>query len=518
MRKLIYNKLIYYFIILSPIIDIITSFMIKNNINLTIGIISKMIILALSVIYLLFIDKKNRKINFMLLFILFIFSVLNILNNTSIIDNYLFTYFSYLFKYIYHIIILLFFVRVLKEYPIKICELRIPLLITTVCYIIAFITKTDFQSYAYSINKVGSSGWYSSANELGNLLCLFFPISIYNAFENKDGIKFDTVICILIGICMLLLGTKVGLLGYFLVLIAYLVLRLIFIKHNKINKKYLIALIMLVIPLLLLNSLPAVKNIKYVYKDSNSDINYVVNSGRDEFNNQLKEQYNKSNEYSKIIGKIHVGNKKGEENILIIEQDFYDILYMYGYLGIIIMVLGYLIVYLALIKKIFNYYRKHNSISKKSITILIAVSLELLIAFISGHSLLSPSVSTYLTLFAAISINLEFKNEKDYKKKILISNKDELYKKINKDKYEITILNTNNKEIDDYETISIKKIETRSKLLNKMIAFFLVKNQKYDYVITDKKNNDFENTYLLYSNALSKLSVKDKIIKEFCKN
>ena len=146
MKEFIYKKLIYYFVMLSPIIDIITSFMIKNNINLTIGIISKMLILVLAGIYLVFLDKKNRKINILVMTIVFAFSILNIMNNKEIISGYLFTYFSYLFKYIYHIIILLFFIRVLKEYPIKMCDIRIPLFITVFCYLLAYITQTDFQS------------------------------------------------------------------------------------------------------------------------------------------------------------------------------------------------------------------------------------------------------------------------------------------------------------------------------------------------------------------------------------
>lgn len=517
MKEFIYKKLIYYFVILSPVIDMITSFMINNNLNITIGIITKMIILFLAVIYLVFIDKEKRKMNIIVLMILFAFSILNILNNLSIIDSYLFTYFNYLFKYVYHIIVLLFFIRLLKTYPIKICDIRLPLLITSGCYIIALITNTDFSSYAHSINKIGSAGWYSSANELGNLLCLFFPMAIYNAFENKDGIKFDIIICILIGICMLLLGTKVGILGYFIIILTYLVARLLFIKHYKLEKKYIIALMMLVIPLLLFNHLPAVHNIKYVYNDSN-DLNYVINSGRDEFKELLIEQYNNSNKYSKIVGKTYTSNIKGEENILIAEQDFYDILNMYGYLGIIIILLLYLIIYLAIINKVFKYYKKHNSLSKKSVTILIAITLELLIAFISGHSLLSPSVSTYLTLFAAISFNLEFKNEKDNKKKVLISKTDELYKKINKNKYEVTVLNTKNEDIEKYETINIsKKLKTKSTKINKLITYLLVRNQKYDYALLNDNNDDFDNSYLIYSNTTKKLNINDPLAIEIIK-
>ena len=64
MKDFIYKKLITWFILLQPIIDMITSYMVLNGNRITIGIVSKIFILLLAVIYLLFIDKNKRKINF----------------------------------------------------------------------------------------------------------------------------------------------------------------------------------------------------------------------------------------------------------------------------------------------------------------------------------------------------------------------------------------------------------------------------------------------------------------------
>ena len=491
MAKVNYKKIIYYFIILSPIIDIITSFMLNMGLNITVGIITKLLLLCLAVIYLLFIDDEKKWINYLIIGVLFIFSILNILNNLSVLNAYMFTYLNYLFKFIYHIIMLLFFGKLFKKNPFKLYEIRPAVLITVICYLLALITKTDFSSYASS--KLGSSGWYSSANELGNILCIFFPICIYNAFENKDGNNLDKILCVLVGLCMLLIGTKVGLLGFFISIFGYLFVRIIFLKKYKLDNNFIIALIIFIIPLIFINDIPAVKNIKFVYTDSN-DIMYTLESGREDYLKEAKSHYNDSNWYSKVIGKSYIVNKLNEENILIVEKDFYDIFFMYGYVGISILIGMYIYVYVTVLRKMYYYYMNNKLLSKKIISLVITISLAILIAFISGHSLLSPSVSTYLTLICGISVNLELKTKKSNNKKILVSKNSSI--KINNNKYDVIVNN-----ID---------LPIKNKFFVKVIAWLLVKNQGYDYALIYNKDGIFQKEYLLLSHAKNKVELIKK--------
>ena len=73
----IYNKIIPILVLTQPLFDVITSFMMKVGYSVTIGVLIKITLIFLSVIYLLFIDNSNKKMNYLYLIILFIFSVLN---------------------------------------------------------------------------------------------------------------------------------------------------------------------------------------------------------------------------------------------------------------------------------------------------------------------------------------------------------------------------------------------------------------------------------------------------------
>ena len=84
MLNKIYNKFIPFLVLIQPIFDVITSFMIRNNYTITIGIILKMVFILLAVIYLLFIDCKKKK-NLVYLAVIFLVVVLNIINCFAII-------------------------------------------------------------------------------------------------------------------------------------------------------------------------------------------------------------------------------------------------------------------------------------------------------------------------------------------------------------------------------------------------------------------------------------------------
>lgn len=499
MQKFIYKKLLIIVILFQPIIDIITSYMTLNNYKITVGIISKVIVLLLAVYYLIIIDKEKRKMNFLLLFLIMVFALLNIYNNLSVIKLYTFTYINYLFKYLYHLIMLLFFARWYKVYKIELYQLRIPIAIIVFSYIISLLTHSAYLSY--DIYRMGYSGWYSSANELGNILVLLFPVAVYNAFHNKDGIKFDIILFLLNGVCLLFLGTKVGLLGFYCITLCYLIIRIVFIKKVKIDKGFIIVLLMVLCTTAFINKLPTVYNIKLQISEGNN--NYLL-SGREKYYEKIMAQYKENSMIDKLIGLSYYESNEELNEILIVEQDFFDILFMYGIIGLLIIIVAYSIIYIHFIKT-YLYYKKIKTFSKKYIAVIIAISIEFSVAFISGHSLLSPSVSTYLILLIVMSLSIEYKKTNQKKKSVLIGIKGKNYLKINKNKYDVYILGND----DNYKCINryfSKKILNNILFKNKFILYLLTRNQKYDYVLFDS-DDYYEKTSLLFAKANNKYSL-----------
>ena len=520
MKDFIYKKLIVYLVLLQPVIDIITSYMVINNMSVSIGIFIKIFVMFLAFIYLVFLDNEhNKKFNYLYLALIMIFCSLNIFNNMDIIKLRFFSYISYLVKYVYHLIMLLFFIRWYKGYGIKLYDLRVPIMIITFTYFLAYFTNTAYLSYGGNSKNLGYSGWYSSANELGNILCLLFPVALYNAFHNKDGIFFDKILFVLTGIAMLMLGTKVGLFGFIGVLVTYIFGRLVFIKYKKLDYRFLAVVIFLGSALACYNYLPTIENMKMGY-NRYENVEDMMLSGRGEFLKEIKKRRENIDLYDRAIGKSFINLRNSD--ILIVEQDFYDVYFMYGIVGILLLMLIYFKVYAVFLKKVIDTFKNPRLLSKKYFAVIVAVTLELAVAFISGHALLSPSVSTYLTLLVAMSISIEIKHSSN-KKSILISSNSSFANKIDASKYSVYYLVVD-KEIDNVNKVypychNWKFLKTkvgRQLFYNKFMLWNIRKNQVFDYVIGDNSLSMIERNYLSLANGQKVLvgKKKDKYFNE----
>lgn len=441
MKDFIYKKILYYLIILVPIFNIITGF-------INIDIILKLVIMILSIIYLLFIDKKHFKSNLILLIILFIFSFLNIINNIYIVRLSIYNYFSNYLKYLYHIILLLFLIRSYKELNFKLYQFRNPLLIII---------------FSFFLGKIINYQLFSSTFELSSLLGLLFPIALYNAFHNEDGIILDKIIFILTGIILLLIGTKTGLFSYIIVIISYLIIRLTLIKKKKLDKVFIIILLCLIIV--------PIFNYFNNYKDI---LNYQNKSSIIEKNNSL---------YDNIIGKMKIDSKSN--NIFLVNNDYLNIYFMYGFIGLFIILIGYTIIFIKFINNIIKSLKEKNNINFKYIVINYAIILELGISFVFGYSLLSPLVSTYLVLLGSIAFYININDNKNNKKSILLSNNSNFIKKFDTDKYDLYYLS---------------KIDNKI-MNNRLILYLFIKNKEYDYIIGDNSISKIDQFILKHSNG-----------------
>ena len=531
MMKKINDKIIYYSILFFPLIDLLTSIMTDRGINVSIGLIIKSLYLMYIGILYIYYNRRNV-INLTILGICVIIIGLNIINNFNLIyPAFNFSYISILVKYVYFVVMALFFLYYIKEKDMKLSHLKFPIKIVLLSLVIASITNTAMLSYSSS-GGLGTSGWYFSANELGSLLTLLYPVSIYLFFHHEDGKKYEFIYVVLNALYLVLLGTKVGLIGFLLVTGCYVIYRLLFIKKYSYKNGLIITLLMLIVTGCFWNEIPCIKNIqnKYDYiqlppemKEDEPDLiveeedvaDEMIYSGRNRYQekmNLLKNEEKQMNTtskylYNKFVGKIYLQNN----NVFIIERDFHDVYYIFGILGLILVIYIILMIF---IRNILKCIFKINNI--KFMLLAMSTTLVIAIAFISGHTIMSPMVSFYLAVVLGFT-NRELRSEKQKTKDTILINTVHmkiggiektllnLFNNINYDKYDVDLFLLLNdgeflkllpNEVKVHTPYGKNKLLTKiicgnnivSKLIkhilfNKYTAFLYTTNKQYDCVI-----------------------------------
>lgn len=443
MKKIsgIFDKIIYFSILFFPILDIITSIMTYKGFSISLGLIVKFMLLVLMSISILF-SKKSSKLCKFLISLFAVFVLINMANNYKfLVPRPNFEYAKLLVKLCYFVISTFFFTDFIKNQKYDLSILKTPIKIILITFMIALITGTSMPSYS-NIYKVGFVGWFYSANELGGLLTLLFPVSIYLFFHHNSSKKYEYIYIVFHAVALLLLGTKVGLLGFMIVSILYVLYRIVFIRKYSYKNGLLLMLVTIVCSFVFWDILPCVKNTdeKYINVSnelaatpsveqggSNDDselINEMIYSGRHENLESLKnakEQIDseinqndneKSNKYvNDYFGYMYMENGY----FLLTERDFHDVLFFFGKIGllfiIVSIVLPILINIKSLLKKVFDI---------KLFLLALSIMLVVAIAYISGHTLMSPMVGFYISVVLGF-IASEKAEEMFSKKRLLIS-------------------------------------------------------------------------------------------------
>ena len=435
MKKYI-NKLITIFIVGQFIIDLFTSVAVTNNWgNVTIGIILKTIVAIFLVIYaFICADKKAKKKQILYYSLLAVYAVafcgFNIYKQGI---GTLFIQVKSLIKTFYFPLVLISLISLERSHKLDIKEdiLIYSLLGYATIILVAKISGTAYWSYPYK-NNLGTVGWFYSANEIGNIISMLFPILIIYILKEKWNILF--AICLGISIfSMLEIGTKVPF--FSLILIAGLTGLICLIKREKKYYKILIGeIIISVIIILTLGSTPIGKNIKSNYginipdfiamiKKENHTENpkptgnqpistEVVLSNRTQFLNTNFEQYKESGIINKVIG---LGYVKDNEQIKTIEMDYFDILFLNGIMGFVLYFMPFLVLIIEYIK-IIKIYKIKQIINTKIIILLFDFGLIMGTSFFTGHVLTAPSVTTYLAMIVLqLDKEINEKNEREKK-------------------------------------------------------------------------------------------------------
>lgn len=422
-EKITVPNIIKLFIILQPIIDIITCLCIEyGNLSITFGVIIRTIFMAFCAILGIIKADKKYKIGMCIYYGILAVYMIGFLANSYIENgtNLIFTQIKGLVKNFYLPIILVALIPIFKHYKIHISKktLTIALMIYVITIFVASITGIAMPTYKGG-DKAGTVGLFYSANEIGAILCLLSPFFIIRLIEQKIAIH--NYICIfLLSYAILELGTKVPYFGFIILLLCMIFTCCLYAKINKKKELYKKAagfLGLLIAVYLITGLTPVGQNLTKIYGDifiiTTEDLQFgkdetppqitefkdfeelktVAVSGRNDFLKANKEKFVNGNVLDKTLGIGFVENVDGKyEELKLIEMDYYDILFCNGILGTIlfaspILALGIYLIYKTIANK-----------SKIKMEYIYFIGMMGIVALLAGHVLVSPAVSIYIAI------------------------------------------------------------------------------------------------------------------------
>ena len=503
MKKIFNNSqiVISLYLIFSFFIDIMTNLTI--NLSFSVG----MIIRGLLFLYLFFyiIVQYPNKRNLIIIITTIIFSFLYLIFRHNINSIY------HLFKFDYIIIILLAIYNLYtkENKTIGTNILNITLLSYSLILIIARITNTAVDSYA--VAKVGTIGWFNSANEISAIISIIVSYLFINIKDKKDYRYIITIILALIA--SFIIGTRTPIIVFIICIVYLLISKLIKdIKNKSIKYKYLIiTILLLLIGVIIIPYTPLYKNmiihINYLGLKSPLEIftnfktfDHFIFNRRLTFLLDINETMLKQPIITILFGMKYI--------VKTVEMDLFDILYRYGVIGLLV----FLILTIYILRKL-----KNNKNTNYLPIIIVSI-----VSLFSGHVLLSPNV----VLIALVVIsNTIYKNNK---KRILIASYSLEVGGIEKALINfIKNIKTSNNEITLYleekkggflssipKEVIIKEQKVFN-LKNKIISKTLNLLNKIKYLIFNHNEYDFSccyATYSLSSNFLARYASKNNSI------
>ena len=511
------NEILGIFLLLSPILDLLTGICIHTlKINFTIGIIVRILFLLFIVLITVFIFKKKKLIvPYLIIGLYFILYIVGIIlfKNVSLMSEI-----QGLIKVFYFPILFISLYSIRDNIRIS----NLTLLTVLFLYLIFIFIPTLFGlGYkTYEITKAGTLGFYNSANEISGIISLLTPI-LFIIFVNSKRIIPKVLLVLMYLMVILMIGTKTPLLTLGLT-IGFSLLYL-WIKSFK-EKKYTNVIISLLVVIIAFISLIVVlpktnfyKNIEthldYLEVDHIEDIfkdeelvDHFIFSQRLTFLKRERNVYIKSKTYEKLfgVGYLNENNKATK----LIEMDYFDIFYHHGIIGFII----YFSISTYLVLSILENRKKNTFDSYMSKVILLII---IFLSFFTGHIITAPSVS-----LLAIILIISIENRK--KKDLLFADVNmeiggiekaqiNLLNKINYNKYNVVLVLEEKKGIL-LKNIPKEVIVRECKVSNNKIVplrKLINVTRKLYFKILNYQNYDFSCCYTTYSyssNAIAKFS------------
>lgn len=413
------SKLLTIFILLQPVLDLITGVCVNLlNINITLGIIIRILFLGLLMYTTVFIYKK--KFSLYTYLALAIYSILYLIGIIIYKDGVVFYELQGLLKAIYFPIVLISLYDLKDEYQVSKQTLFKTLFIYLVLILIPNALGLGFESY--KITKSGSLGFFNAANEISGIISLLTPIMFLIIKDLKNKIL-KVVYALIYLIVILTIGTKTPLLTLLITIgFTYLYYMIHCIK-KKTYKPLAITGIAIVVALssllLILPKTNFYKNIKvhldYLEVDNVFEIfqeyelvDHFIFSQRLTFLDNKSIDYIESSTYEKIFG---IGYTEKGEQTKLIEMDYFDIFFSHGIVGAII-IIG---IYLYILYKVLSTDRK---IDFENYMVKLSIFLILLLSFFTGHIITAPAVSIIAVILILDNMKVPKLKKKGKKKKI----------------------------------------------------------------------------------------------------
>lgn len=470
-KRELLEKLLLYFIVLQPILDILTYFSIRTlDTSLTIGIVIRVLFMGLSVWFIFFgnSSKLKKYVIGYLLAIAVVFGVGLVYNFFAKPIFNPFLELQFLAKTVYfHVMLgsyLLLFTSIDKVSRTRMQILKftsIAMLIVSISMFFAIITGTSSETYEW--NKFGLKGWFHSGNELGSIIAVCFPLVYLYALLKIDEAKkvyYFTPVVLLAAVAILI-GTKVS---YFALLLAALTVFVTYFIYWIIEKRKKVQdpllQLRLVFSFLFLIALFAVTPFSPTFtnvsgdmgaieeqqnaqqgeteednsadgfdsEDSSKDgqtseeedtqlmdspILVIILSARNLYFTEMYNYYVDADPVQKMFGMGYAGNYETPEESKLIEMDFFDLFFSYGILGIILILIPFLMIIGLFLKLLFQ--TPGALLHPLNMLILLSIGFGTGIAFLAGHVLYAPAVSIYLAISIVLLIINMFKMTKEVK-------------------------------------------------------------------------------------------------------
>ena len=509
-----FNTLLVIFLLLQPILDLITGLGLHIwEVNITFGIIIRILFLLFLVYSVLFIYKKKETYPFygILLFygLFYVLGIILFKNGTGFFSEV-----RGVCRAFYFPALLISLYSIKEEINISKMTLMVILITYLVGILVPNCLNIGFKSY--EITKAGTLGFFNSANEISGIISILTPIMVLILVSTKKIIPSLIIIGMYL-VVILTIGTKTPLISLGItILFAYLWFVTKEIKKKSYKKILLSFLVLLVATTGIIIVLPKTnfyKNIKthldYLKVDNVVDvfqnkelIDHFIFSQRLTFLENRQLDYYQSNTYQKLFG---IGYLNGTETEKAIEMDYFDIYYSHGIIGFIIYfgIYGY---FFYLIMK------KRKKVDFSMYMIYVSILLSIILSFITGHIITAPAVSILVVIILLMLVKKE-------KKRLLFTAYSlnlggietaliNLVNRIDLDKYDVEIILEKKEGIfldKVKKEITIKEFKVYNNK-NKIIRKIRNLSQRIIYTIVNYHTYDFSCCYATYSLSGSKLS------------
>ena len=387
------------FIIIQPLLHISTKYSIYLKTAINIIFLSFLLVVILRNHLLMKAWEKIFALFFLLYFVALMYLHPDILTNFNSLATFI---------ALPLLIYAIFYCRllILSKYDFKPTKraLIISVLLYGVLMIVAQFSLNTINSYSSS--GFGNSGWFYSANDIGTILAVSFPMILYGLVSSRGLLRrLYGFILFLILISAIILGIKTPIISALFTGLIFIMYRL---KRSSFSPKKMILIFLLFGTLFggAIMQMPVYKNMNINKKISeaviagkgesilDSKLLNTVLSSRGTYLNDTIHDYPSWSASDKFFGRGYLCSNKGECRI--VEMDFFDLFFINGIIGFLL-TLGLFIYIMAV-----AWHMVENKGALPESLFIYALALATLISFLSGHVLFTTPVYLFVVGYIGI--------------------------------------------------------------------------------------------------------------------